>query len=66
MAADVRMECVDNLSFMRPLPNGSMKLIVTSPPYNLGKAYERRAPMEDYVRQQAKVVSECARVLEPA
>jgi adenine-specific DNA-methyltransferase len=66
MAADVRMECVDNLSFMRPLPNGSMKLIVTSPPYNLGKAYERRAPMDDYVRQQATVVSECARLLEPA
>ena len=26
------MACGDNLEFMRPLPNGCMKLIVTSPP----------------------------------
>ena len=31
------MECRDNIEFMRDLPAGSMKLIVTSPPYNIGK-----------------------------
>lgn len=65
MAADVRMESVDNLSFMKPLTDGSMNLIVTSPPYNLGKQYERRTTMEDYVEEQAQVISECDRLLNP-
>jgi adenine-specific DNA-methyltransferase len=59
----VRMECVDNLSFMKPLPDGSMNLIITSPPYNLGKQYERRTTMDEYVADQARVISECARLL---
>lgn len=29
----------DNREFMRELPDASMKLIVTSPPYNIGKSY---------------------------
>jgi adenine-specific DNA-methyltransferase len=65
MKQTVRMERVDNLSFMRPLTDGSMNLIVTSPPYNLGKEYERRTTMEDYVAEQAVVISECARLLHP-
>ena len=32
------MSCSDNLDFMRELPDESMKLIVTSPPYNIGKS----------------------------
>jgi adenine-specific DNA-methyltransferase len=63
MITDVRMECADNLSFMRPLANGSMNLIVTSPPYNLGKQYEHRAPMDEYLQDQARVIAECARLL---
>lgn len=60
---DVFMECQDNLSFMRPLPNKSMQLIVTSPPYNIGKEYERRSPLDAYVQSQAQVISECVRLL---
>jgi adenine-specific DNA-methyltransferase len=63
--AQVNLKCQDNLAFMRPLPDASMKLIVTSPPYNLGKRYERRSPLEDYVQQQAQVISECVRLLHP-
>ncbi len=48
---------------MRPLKAGTMQLIVTSPPYNIGKAYARRHPPDAYVRQQAQVISECARLL---
>src|SRR5579864_8631387 len=55
----------DNLEFMRPLRTGSMKLIVTSPPYNIGKAYERRAPLDTYVREQEKAIAECVRLLHP-
>ena len=62
---DATMACADNLQFMRPLAAESMKLIVTSPPYNLGKAYEQRTAMDEYVRQQVQVISECVRLLHP-
>ena len=60
-----KAECRDNLEFLGDLADGSMKLIVTSPPYNLGKEYERRAPVESYLEAQRKVVAECVRVLHP-
>ncbi len=47
------------------IPDGSMQLIVTSPPYNLGKAYEKRVHLEKYVEWQGKVIDECVRVLAP-
>ncbi|MFY9751176.1 MAG: site-specific DNA-methyltransferase, partial [Candidatus Acidiferrales bacterium] len=59
------MKCENNLAFMRPLPSESMKLIVTSPPYNIGKSYESRVSLNDYVKDQAQVISECARLLSP-
>lgn len=60
------IECADNLCFMRRLPDASMQLVVTSPPYNLGKSYERRRAMDDYVGEQAAVIAECVRLLAPA
>ena len=42
-----------------------MHLIVTSPPYNIGKSYEARWKMDDYVQAQAQVISECVRLLSP-
>jgi adenine-specific DNA-methyltransferase len=62
-ARDAHMACEDNLAFMRPLAEGMMKLIVTSPPYNIGKRYERRSPLDAYVEAQAQVISECVRLL---
>lgn len=59
------LACEDNLAFMRPLRNGSMHLIVTSPPYNIGKSYEVRQGLEEYVAQQSQVISECVRLLSP-
>lgn len=31
-------------------------LIVTSPPYNIGKSYERRQNLKDYILQQKKII----------
>lgn len=59
------MRCDDNLAFMRPLKDESMQLIVTSPPYNIGKSYEKRSPLDAYVQSQAQVISECVRLLHP-
>jgi adenine-specific DNA-methyltransferase len=59
------LACADNLTFIRSLKAGSMNLIVTSPPYNIGKSYERRTPLDGYVNDQAQVISECVRLLHP-
>lgn len=64
VARDV-LSCEDNLNFMRTLEPASMKLIVTSPPYNIGKTYERKSKIEDYLTQQAEVIRECVRLLHP-
>ena len=61
--SDVFMKCADNLAFMRPLKSGSMSLVVTSPPYNIGKAYESRASLDSYVTAQKPVIAECVRLL---
>ena len=53
----------DNTSFLRDLPSRSMQLIVTSPPYNLGKSYEKRTTLERYIAEQASVIGECVRLL---
>ena len=55
----------DCAAFLPTLPDGAARLIVTSPPYNLGKAYERRRPLADYLAEQAAVIDECARILAP-
>jgi adenine-specific DNA-methyltransferase len=62
---DAVIECRDNLSFMRSLASESMKLIVTSPPYNLGKEYERRQSKSEYLAQQKAVIKEAVRLLHP-
>ena len=50
------MACEDNLDFMRRLPGNSIKLILTSPPYNIGKSYEKRDSLESYVSAQADLL----------
>jgi adenine-specific DNA-methyltransferase len=59
------MVCEDNLTFMRSLPDEHMKLIVTSPPYNIGKSYENQTPLDAYIQAQARVIAECVRLLHP-
>ena len=54
-------DCIDLFS---QVPDGLAKLIVTSPPYNVGKEYEsRRLHLDDYLDQQRVIITECARVL---
>ena len=61
----VTLVCEDNLAFLAKLHDGQMKLVVTSPPYNLGKDYEARTSLDDYLEAQERVISECVRVLHP-
>jgi adenine-specific DNA-methyltransferase len=60
-----KIEKKDNLSFMRSLEAESMHLIVTSPPYNLGKAYEKKRSQECYIEEQVATIAEAVRLLHP-
>jgi len=51
------------LDLLAQIPDKTIQLVVTSPPYNIGKAYEKRLDLNVYVEQQAKVIAECVRVL---
>lgn len=53
----------DCLEELRALPSGSAQLVVTSPPYNVGKAYDDRLTIEEWTSNQAAVISEAARVV---
>jgi len=56
----------DCLGLLKTIPNESFKLVVTSPPYNIGKEYERRLKLESYLEQQAAIIRECVRCLSPS
>lgn len=53
-------DCMDLLA---RVPDGMVKLVVTSPPYNLGKVYEERTALAEYQESQRRVIEECVRVL---
>jgi len=51
------------LDFLAEVPDESVELVVTSPPYNIGKSYEKKLDLDRYVHQQRAVINECIRVL---
>lgn len=53
----------DCLSLLKRMKNNSVDLIVTSPPYNIGKEYEQKTSLSDYLEWQRKIICECHRVL---
>lgn len=61
--ADVVLFQGDRLDLMRQLPNNSIKLIVTSPPYNIGKEYEKRRDLDSYLADQEETIKEAIRIL---
>jgi len=61
--AHVVLACAQSEPFVRDLPDGLARLILSSPPYNIGKAYERQVPIEDYLASMAPLLAELVRVL---
>lgn len=55
----------DCLEFFSQIPDESVQLVITSPPYNLGKEYERRINLDKYLQEQESVIRECYRILSP-
>jgi len=64
---DTSANCIiypnDCLDLLKHIPDNFVKLVVTSPPYNLGKPYETRLELDAYLAQQKKVIEESVRVL---
>lgn len=52
--------CLDLLS---AIPDDTIQLVVTSPPYNIGKSYESILKLNEYLSFQESVIKECYRVL---
>ena len=55
--------CADALEFSRTLPAESVKLVMTSPPYNIGKSYETRRNIEEYISGFEALITELVRML---
>lgn len=60
---DYRYECVNALNFCQSLEADSVKLIITSPPYNIGKAYETRTSIDKYIQNITPMLTEFVRIL---
>ncbi|MBI3099896.1 MAG: site-specific DNA-methyltransferase [Planctomycetes bacterium] len=55
----------DTLETLRGMPDATVNLIVSSPPYNIGKAYEARQELVTYLDGMKPVLAELWRVLSP-
>lgn len=58
-----RYECEDALEFCKSLPSNSVKLIITSPPYNIGKEYETKRGIDEYISDLLPIIYELERIL---
>lgn len=56
-------DCIDGMGAL-PSPT-NVSCIVTSPPYNIGKAYESVAPVDDYVSWSSKWIEASTKLLGP-
>lgn len=55
----------NSLNYLKKLPNESIDLIVTSPPYNVGKDYEVKTSLDTYLHSIIPIINECIRVIKP-
>jgi len=63
--AQVVLHCGDTLDFLETVQNEIAKLIITSPPYNLGKEYENKTSIESYLEFQDQVIEQLVSKLRP-
>ncbi|MFH0963771.1 MAG: site-specific DNA-methyltransferase [Planctomycetota bacterium] len=59
---DVTLHHGDCLQLLKRIPNSTAQLVVTSPPYNVGKEYEQNLTIAEYIGFQTSVIAECVRI----
>jgi len=55
----------DCAELLKQIPEASISLVITSPPYNIGKPYESRKALDAYLAWQKGIIKESVRVLKP-
>jgi len=63
---EARLFCGDAIEVLRGMPDESIDLTVTSPPYNIGKEYEQNRPLEEYLEWCRIWLGELFRVTKPS
>lgn len=60
---DYKIENGDCLTVLNKIEDAKFDLILTSPPYNIGKAYETKTSIEKYLETQEVIINELVRTL---
>ena len=53
----------DCSELLKSVPSNSVDLIITSPPYNIGKKYEKQTSLQAYLKNLEPIIAEIVRVL---
>jgi len=53
----------DSLTVLKQFEDEKFDLIITSPPYNIGKSYETKTSIERYLETQEEIILELVRIL---
>lgn len=61
--ADIVLFTGDTNDLIDTIPDNFVKLIITSPPYNLGKAYENQVSIKQYLKEQEETIAKLYRIL---
>lgn len=64
-AKQSKIVTINSLDYLKKLPDESVDLIVTSPPYNVGKEYETKVSLQKYLDEMIPIIDEAIRVLKP-
>ena len=59
----IAMTLGDTLVELKNLPTNSFKLAVSSPPYNIGKEYEKQVKLQDYLNWQTEIIQQLVRIV---
>jgi adenine-specific DNA-methyltransferase len=62
---DITLFHGDCRALLAEVPNATVQLVVTSPPYNIGKRYERRLSLAQYLAREREVINLCIDKLRP-
>ena len=54
----------DNLTILRNMPDDSVQVIITSPPYYNAREYSQWDTLDSYLKDMSAVIQECYRVLD--
>ena len=53
----------DASKFLTTIPDKTVTLVATSPPYNLGKVYEEKTTLDEYLANQSRFIAQLYRIL---